>query len=120
LLVGWWAPYVVDVEGLADADGDEGLAAEVLHREGHAARRDVPDRPERLEDPHRLSLRAPAVADAAATAFSRVSFRWSRGGRAGGEGFRVGFGKGEGRAAAGGGRGFPSRSVWMGRKGGSA
>lgn len=44
--------YVVDVEGLADADGDEGLGAEALQGEGHAARGDVPDRAERLEDPH--------------------------------------------------------------------
>lgn len=43
---------VVDVEGLADADGDEGLGAEALQGEGHAARGDVPDRAERLEDPH--------------------------------------------------------------------
>lgn len=43
---------VVDVEGLADADGDEGLGAEALQGEGHAAGGDVPDRAERLEDPH--------------------------------------------------------------------
>lgn len=56
---------VVDVEGLADADGDEGLGAEALQREGHAARGDVADRAERLEDPH------PALSPPAA--FPRVS-----------------------------------------------
>lgn len=55
------ATYVIDVEGLADADGDEGLGAEALHGEGHAARRDVADRTERLEDPHPLSLSSPVV-----------------------------------------------------------
>ena len=53
--------YVIDVEGLADADSDEGLGAEALHGEGHAARRDVADRTERLEDPHPLSLSSPVV-----------------------------------------------------------
>jgi hypothetical protein len=46
------AAYVVDVERLADADSDEGFCAEALHGEGHAARVDVPDCAERLEDPH--------------------------------------------------------------------
>jgi len=55
------ATYVIDVEGLADADSDEGLGAEALHGEGHAARRDVADRTERLEDPHPLSLSSPVV-----------------------------------------------------------
>lgn len=56
---------VVDVEGLADADGDEGLGAEALQGEGHAAGGDVADRAERLEDPH------PALARPGE--FSRVS-----------------------------------------------
>ena len=46
--------YVVDVEGLADADGDEGLGAEALQGEGHAAGGDVADRAERLKNPHNL------------------------------------------------------------------
>lgn len=66
---------VVDVEGLADADGDEGLGAEALQGEGHAAGGDVADRAERLEDAH------PALG-----ASSRVSR-----GRAGGEGFGAGL-----------------------------
>ena len=88
--------YVVDVEGLADADGDECLAAEALHGEGHAARRDVPDRPEGLEDPHLLSLSG---------RFSRAWLRRRRGGRAGGEGFRVGLGRRKRRQSGGGRRG---------------
>ena len=55
------ATYVIDVEDLADADSDEGLGAEALHGERHAARRDVADRTERLEDPHPLSLSSPVV-----------------------------------------------------------
>jgi len=84
------------VEGLADADGDECLAAEALHGEGHAARRDVPDRPEGLEDPHLLSLSL-----SLSGRFSRAWLRRRRGGRAGGEGFRVGLGS---RRESGGGR----------------
>jgi hypothetical protein len=60
------AAHVVDVEGLADADGDEGLGAEALHGEGHAAGRDVPDGAERLEDPH-LPLSLSPTAAAAVT-----------------------------------------------------
>ena len=92
------AAYVVDVEGLADADGDECLAAEALDGEGHAARRDVPDRPERLEDPHPLYL-------SPSGSFSRVWLRRRRGGRAGGEGFRVGLGRRKRRQSGGGRRG---------------
>lgn len=69
---------VVDVEGLADGDGDEGLGAEALQGEGHAARGDVADRAERLEDPH--------------PARPRCLDQVPRAGRAGGEGFRGGLG----------------------------
>jgi hypothetical protein len=53
------AAYVVDVERLAYADSDEGLCAEALYGEGNAARVDVPDRAERLEDPHPSSPPTP-------------------------------------------------------------
>jgi hypothetical protein len=64
------------VERLADADGDEGLCAEALHGEGHGARVDVPDRAERLEDPHPLSLSA-----GAASAAPLLEFRFEGGGQ---------------------------------------
>jgi len=100
------------VEGLADADGDECLAAEALHGEGHAARRDVPDRPEGLEDPHLLSLSLSLSLSPAA--FLGLGFA---GDEAGAPAARVleWVWEVEGKAAAGGGeRGLSSRSVWSG------
>jgi hypothetical protein len=73
--------YVVDVEGLADADCDEGLGAEALQGEGHAAGGDVADRAERLEDPH-PALNSPSRAPGVSLV---------RSGCAGGEGFRGGL-----------------------------
>jgi hypothetical protein len=105
---GWRQEWVARAAAVVPAALPVQIVPPIRRRRRHPRRRrrrGVPDRPERLEVPHRLSLRAPAVVDAAAAAFSRVSFRWSRGGRAGGEGVRLGFEKGEGRAAAGSGRG---------------
>lgn len=47
--------YVVNLEGLADADSDEGLSAEPLNREWHRAGC-VADCSERLEYSHSLSF----------------------------------------------------------------
>jgi hypothetical protein len=112
------ATYVIDLESLADADGDEGLGAEALHGEGHAARRDVADRTERLEDPHPLSLFylvvEPPPAAGLRPLLSPLVFLGFNNRRAVGEGFSLGL---AGRAAAAGGsRGarFPGRSVWLG------
>jgi hypothetical protein len=90
------------VERLADADGDEGLCAEALHGEGHGARVDVPDRAERLEDPHPLSLSA-----GAASAAPLLEFRFEGVDKpAGGEGFRAGVWEQGGAAPGEAGRNF--------------
>jgi hypothetical protein len=112
------ATYVIDLESLADADGDEGLRAEALHGEGHAARRDVADRTERLEDPHPLSLFClvvePPPAAGLRPLLSPLVFLGFNN-RAPSARVLVRVWQAERRRQAGvGGARFPGRSVWLG------